>query len=81
MTKKEKNILEQALYKATLMELRKKEAMKNDKSKNARKMAEGAAVWAQAVESLFRQLLPKEAEERLKDLKEEAANTFELEKG
>ena len=81
MTKKEKNILEQALYKATLMELRKKEAMKNDKSKNARKRAEGAAAWAQAVESLFRQLLPKEAEERLKDLKKEAANTFELEKG
>lgn len=81
MTKKEKNILEQALYKATLMELRKKEAMKNDKSKNARKMAEGAAAWAKATEDLFRQLMPKEAEERLKALKEEASNTFELEKG
>ena len=80
MTKKEKNILEQALYKATLMELRKKEAMKNDKSKNARKMAEGAAAWARATEDLFRQLLPKEAE-GLAAIKEEAANTFELEKG
>lgn len=81
MTKKEKDILERALYKATLMELRKKEAMKNDKSKNARKMAEGAAAWAKATEDLFRQLMPKEAEERLKALKEEAGNTFELEKG
>ena len=78
MNKKEKEFLENNLYFNYLRCLRTQADMKNDKSKQARIMANGAEFAAEEAEVICRHLIPGLD---LASVKKRAKETFELEKG
>lgn len=80
MTQNEKKLLRQCLFDATMNKLGKKDAMKRDKSKEARAMANDAAVEANVTEFICHKLMPKDADKILQT-KENAEGIYKLQRG
>ncbi|WP_370836182.1 hypothetical protein [Megasphaera sp.] len=78
VNKKEKEFLENNLYFNYLRRLRTQADMKNDKSKQARIMAQVSEFAAEEAEVICRHLIPGLDVE---SVKKRAKETFELEKG
>lgn len=80
MTQNEKKLLWQCLFDATMNKLGKKDAMKRDKSKEARAMANDAAVEANVTEFICHKLMPKDADKTVQ-AKKNAEETYKLQRG